>query len=58
VAADVEAGLANRLGRRRIALERLLDHMMKQPGVWITRRIDIARHWSKTHPYPGRGLNE
>ena len=20
------------------------------PGVWITRRIDIARHWAATHP--------
>ena len=27
-------------------------------GVWITRRVDIARHWIKTHPYPGKGLNE
>jgi allantoinase len=26
--------------------------------VWITKRVDIARHWIKTHPYPGKGLNE
>jgi len=25
---------------------------------WITRRLDIARHWIATHPYPGKGLNE
>jgi allantoinase len=43
---------------RAIGLERLLDHMMKHEGVWITRRVDIARHWIETHPYPGRGLNE
>jgi allantoinase len=43
---------------RAAGLERLLDYMMKQDGVWITRRLDIARHWIKTHPYPGKGLNE
>ncbi|MFO1082633.1 MAG: allantoinase PuuE [Reyranellaceae bacterium] len=43
---------------RAAGLERLLDHMLKHPGVWITRRLDIARHWIATHPYPGNGLNE
>ncbi len=43
---------------RAAGLERLLDHMKKHDGVWITRRIDIARHWIATHPYPGHGLNE
>ncbi|UYN93512.1 MAG: allantoinase PuuE [Enhydrobacter sp.] len=43
---------------RTVGLERLLDHMTKHAGVWITRRIDIARHWVATHPYPGKGLNE
>jgi allantoinase len=43
---------------RAMGLARLLDHMMARPGVWITRRIDIARHWRAVHPYPGRGLNE
>ena len=43
---------------RAVGLERLLDHMLKHEGVWITRRIDIARHWIATHPYPGKGLNE
>ena len=31
-------------------LERLLDHVSRFAGVWITRRIDIARHWAATHP--------
>jgi hypothetical protein len=43
---------------RAAGLERLLDYMGKQQGVWITRRLDIARHWIATHPYAGRGLNE
>ncbi|WP_368744597.1 allantoinase PuuE [Desertibaculum subflavum] len=43
---------------RASGLQRLLDHVMKHDGVWITRRLDIARHWIATHPYPGKGLNE
>ena len=43
---------------RAAGLQRLLDHMLKHPDVWITRRADIARHWIATHPYPGKGLNE
>jgi len=43
---------------RTAGLWRLLDYMQQQKGVWITRRVDIANHWVKTHPYPGRGLNE
>jgi putative urate catabolism protein len=41
------------LGRpgRFVALQRFLDHVQAQPGVWICRRIDIARHWWQTHPY-------
>ena len=36
---------------RAVGLERLLDHMLKFDGVWITRRIDIANHWVATHPF-------
>jgi peptidoglycan/xylan/chitin deacetylase (PgdA/CDA1 family) len=43
---------------RAAGLERLLDYIMKHSGVWVTRRLDIARHWMTTHPYPGKGLNE
>jgi hypothetical protein len=38
---------------RAAGLERVLDHVTKYPDVWICRRIDIARHWIATHPYPG-----
>ncbi len=43
---------------RAAGLERLLDYIQKHERVWITRRIDIAKHWIATHPYPGKGLNE
>jgi putative urate catabolism protein len=43
---------------RAAGLERVLDHVMKHKDVWVTRRVDIANHWRKVHPYPGKGLNE
>jgi allantoinase len=43
---------------RAVGLQRLLDYMMQRKDVWITRRVDIARHWQAVHPYPGKGLNE
>ena len=43
---------------RSAGLARLLDHIRKHDKVWVTRRIDIAKHWMATHPYPGHGLNE
>jgi allantoinase len=43
---------------RAVGLERILDYMGKHKGVWITKRVEIARHWHKVHPYPGKGLNE
>ncbi len=41
------------LGRpgRFAALQRFLDHVAKHDKVWICRRIDIARHWQRTHPF-------
>ncbi|MCC4262611.1 MULTISPECIES: allantoinase PuuE [Halopseudomonas] len=42
--------LVGRPGRFR-ALQRFLDHIQSHDQVWITRRIDIARHWKQTHPY-------
>ena len=41
------------LGRpgRFAALQRFLDHVAKHDRVWVTRRIDIARHWKATHPF-------
>jgi allantoinase len=38
---------------RAVALERFLDWAQGQPGLWLCRRIDIARHWAATHPYQG-----
>jgi len=42
--------LAGRPGRT-AALERFLDYAVGHERVWITRRIDIARHWIATHPF-------
>lgn len=41
------------LGRpgRITALQRFLDHIEKHDRVWVCRRIDLARHWTQTHPY-------
>jgi len=42
--------LLGRPGRFR-ALQRFLDHLEAHDRVWVTRRIDIARHWVTRHPY-------
>ena len=42
--------LLGRPGRMR-ALQRFLDHVQRHDRVWITRRIDIARHWKAVHPF-------
>ena len=39
---------------RLAALAAFLDHVQGHEGVWICRRIDIARHWIARHPYRGR----
>jgi len=36
---------------RILGLKRFLEHVMAHDRVWVARRIDIARHWIKTHPY-------
>jgi allantoinase len=36
------------------ALQRFLDHVQQHDRVWVARRIDIARHWSRTHPFAGQ----
>ncbi|HKV13927.1 MAG TPA: polysaccharide deacetylase family protein [Reyranella sp.] len=46
-------GLHNRIiahPGRAMGLARALDWLAEQPRVWITRRIDIARHWRRMHP--------
>jgi len=42
------------LGRpgRIVALQRFLDHVEKHDHVWVCRRIDLARHWKRVHPFP------
>jgi len=47
--------LAGRPGRA-AGLARFLDHVLKHEGVWICRRVDIARHWIATHPYAERKI--
>lgn len=42
--------LLGRPGRFR-GLQRFLDHLEKHDRVWVTRRIDIARHWRARHPF-------
>ncbi|MCA1941563.1 MAG: allantoinase PuuE [Caenispirillum bisanense] len=52
----MSVGLHCRLAGRpgRIAgLRRFLDHVAAHDKVWITRRIDIARHWRERHPFAG-----
>ncbi|MBB5209216.1 allantoinase PuuE [Chiayiivirga flava] len=43
------------LGRpgRFLALQRFLDHIARHERVWICRRIDIAEHWHRRHPFVG-----
>ncbi len=42
--------LLGRPGRMR-GLQRFLDHVERHDRVWVTRRLDIARHWRRTHPF-------
>lgn len=41
--------LVGRPGRI-MALKRFMDYAQSKGDVWFARRIDIARHWHKTHP--------
>lgn len=43
--------LVGRPGRS-MALRRFMDYAKSHDKVWFARRIDIARHWQKTHPAP------
>jgi peptidoglycan/xylan/chitin deacetylase (PgdA/CDA1 family) len=44
----LHARLAGRPGRA-AALERFLDYVLEHDGVWICRRVDVARHWIANH---------
>ncbi|GAA3906452.1 allantoinase PuuE [Halomonas cibimaris] len=45
--------MLGRPGRFR-ALQRFLDYIESHDRVWVARRVDIARHWAREHPAPGR----
>ncbi|WP_299569111.1 allantoinase PuuE [uncultured Williamsia sp.] len=40
---------------RTAALERFCDHIAAHDGVWVARRVDIARHWRATRPPTASG---
>jgi allantoinase len=42
--------LLGRPGRMR-GLQRFLDHVQSHDRVWIARRIEIAQHWRRVHPF-------
>lgn len=46
--------IAGRPGRAR-AVARFLDHVLASGDAWIARRIDIAEHWRREHPFAGAG---
>lgn len=33
------------------ALERFLDYVLSHDAIWCCKRIDIAKHWHKNHPF-------
>lgn len=37
-------------------LELFLDHVLAAgDAAWVARRVDLARHWTAVHPFPGHG---
>ncbi len=42
--------LLGRPGRFR-GLQKFLDHIQKHDRVWVSRRVDIAKHWREKHPF-------
>jgi putative urate catabolism protein len=39
---------------RFIALQKFLDYVQSHDKVWICRRIDLAEHWQKVHPFQAK----
>ena len=33
------------------ALKRFIEYVQSHDGVWIAKRIDVAEHWAKEHPF-------
>lgn len=46
----LHARITGRPARAR-ALAAFLDHVRKHEKVWICRRLDVAQHWRKHHPF-------
>ena len=42
--------IAGRPGKM-AGLERFIRYALEHKDVWFARRIEIARHWMKTHPF-------
>jgi putative urate catabolism protein len=42
---------------RAAGLARLLDYIQHFDDVWVTHRVDIARHWIARHPFAGAGAS-
>ena len=36
---------------RAASLAKFIDYVLSHEKVWVAKRIDIAEHWLKTHPY-------
>ncbi len=47
--------LVGRPGRA-AALAHFIDYVRDHKQVWIARRVDIAEHWARTHPYQAPAL--
>lgn len=41
---------------RALGLQKFIDYVKSHKKVWFPRRIDIAEHWHKTHPYTAPAL--
>lgn len=48
--------LSGRPGRA-AGLARFLDYVTRHDGVWVCRRVDIARHWYETHATSRAGVS-
>jgi allantoinase len=33
------------------SLQKFLDYVQSHSQVWICRRLDIAQHWKRVHPF-------
>jgi len=35
------------------ALQRFVEYVGGHDRVWVSRKVDVARHWHQVHPYQG-----